>query len=53
MHWSHWSWLLVAHALALATGNRVFELSDKFVEAYKKDSKAWLVKFYAPWCHHW
>ncbi|KAI1285422.1 Protein disulfide-isomerase TMX3 [Halotydeus destructor] len=37
---------------ALIEANRVYELSDKFVEAYQKDTKAWLVKFYAPWCHH-
>jgi thioredoxin domain-containing protein 10 len=36
----------------LVSGNRVFELSDKFLELYKKDPKSWLIKFYAPWCHH-
>lgn len=33
-------------------GSRVYELSDKFLEMYQKDSRPWLVKFYAPWCHY-
>ncbi|RWS23323.1 disulfide-isomerase TMX3-like protein, partial [Leptotrombidium deliense] len=32
--------------------NRVLELSDKFLEVYKNSDTRWLVKFYAPWCHH-
>lgn len=44
--------LIAANLAALVVANRVYELSDKFVDAYKKDTKSWLVKFYAPWCHH-
>ena len=36
----------------MSQGSRVYELSDKFVELYKQDSRSWLVKFYAPWCHY-
>lgn len=35
-----------------STCSRVYELSDKFLELYQKDSRPWLVKFYAPWCYH-
>lgn len=34
------------------SGSRVYELSDRFLDIYKKDSRSWLVKFYAPWCHY-
>lgn len=31
----------------------VLELNDKFLDVYKKDhTRSWIVKFYAPWCHH-
>lgn len=32
-------------------GSRVYELTDKFLQAYKNEDRQWLVKFYAPWCH--
>lgn len=35
------------------TGNRVIELTDQFSKVLKVNTQRdWLVKFYAPWCHH-
>ena len=44
--------ILVLLLAAAAGASRVYELSDKFLELYQKDSRPWLVLFYAPWCHY-
>lgn len=40
--------LILVH---ISTCSRVYELTDKFLQAYKSENRLWLVKFYAPWCH--
>lgn len=41
---------LLLGLLSIAYGNRVLELSDRFLEV--RHSGVWLVMFYAPWCGH-
>ena len=36
----------------LASASRVIEMNDKIVDIYQTDHRAFLIKFYAPWCHH-
>lgn len=47
-------WISLVQASDRGEGiGHVKELSDKFLDIYKMDvGKGWLVKFYAPWCHH-
>lgn len=49
------TFLLVASCPLQVTSSRVYELTDKFLDSYRSfdsSSNGWLVKFYAPWCHH-
>ncbi|KAG1689652.1 Protein disulfide-isomerase TMX3 [Nymphon striatum] len=32
--------------------SRVLELSDRFLEFKNEHDGPWMIKFYAPWCHH-
>ncbi len=36
----------------LVNANRVIEMSDRILDIYPTDSRSFLIKFYAPWCHH-
>lgn len=45
--------LLIALLINLIDANRVLELNENFSQVLKQNPhQAWLVKFYAPWCHH-
>lgn len=37
---------------SLVAANRVIEMSDRLVDLYPTEKRSFLVKFYAPWCHH-
>ncbi|KAH9424021.1 Protein disulfide-isomerase tmx3 [Dermatophagoides pteronyssinus] len=41
-----WSNIQSVHA------SRVIEMNDRLVEVYPNDKRSFLIKFYAPWCHH-
>lgn len=41
-----WSNIQSVHA------GRVIEMNDRLVEVYPNDKRSFLIKFYAPWCHH-
>lgn len=32
--------------------SRVIEMNDRLVDVYPNDKRSFLIKFYAPWCHH-
>lgn len=52
--WSVHLWYLPAFLVTfvhVSECSRVYELTDKFLQAYKNEDRLWLVKFYAPWCH--
>lgn len=38
--------------LVLSNASRVIEMNDRLVDIYPTDQRSFLVKFYAPWCHH-
>jgi thiol-disulfide isomerase/thioredoxin len=43
---------ILLNEILITKGNRVLELNDKFLDIYKGESRSFLIKFYAPWCHH-
>lgn len=43
--------IILVTCVNIHTASRVYELTDKFLQAYKNENRFWLVKFYAPWCH--
>lgn len=46
-------YLIFALLIVAGWSANVLELNEKFLDIYKRDhTRSWLIKFYAPWCHH-
>lgn len=43
---------LLLSNIQLVHSSRVIEMNDRLVDVYPNDKRSFLIKFYAPWCHH-